>query len=57
MKRYSPDRDGAMDEYEDGDYVRAEDALALERERDQLRAMLAFADARINYMVEQGKSK
>ena len=25
MKRYSPDRDGAMDEYEDGEYVDFED--------------------------------
>lgn len=32
MKRYSPDRDGAMDEYEDGDYVRVQDAAALQRQ-------------------------
>ena len=33
------------------------EVAALERERDQLRTMLAFADARINRMIEQGESK
>lgn len=30
---------------------------AVTKERDQLRAIVAFADARINRMIEQGESK
>lgn len=56
MKRWDSDRDGAMDEYDNGRFVLYEDAAELQRqleavtaERDHLRKALVLADALRNH--------
>lgn len=57
MKRYTIVGDEWAKESPTGDWVAADDALALERERDQLQLMLKFADARINTMLVERRAK